>query len=52
MDVIIEVINEHGEIKLYNDLTENEKDEVREKITNKLIESFARDFKTGLPLIG
>lgn len=43
MEAIIEIMNENGEIKLFNDLTENEKDEVREKITNKLIQIFAND---------
>lgn len=42
-NVIIKVVYENGERKLYDNLTETEKNEFRECITNKLIQAFARD---------
>jgi hypothetical protein len=39
----IKVINEKGEIRIFNELPKKEQNEIRHRITNKLIEAFAKD---------
>lgn len=43
MEPIIEIVNNNGEIKVFNDLSPDEQYEIRKRITNRLIEAFVKD---------
>jgi hypothetical protein len=43
MKTIIKVINDHGEIQIFNELPKDEQEKIRHNITNRLIEAFAKE---------
>jgi len=50
---IVRVIDKNGEKKILNELSEIEQNEIREKITNKIIESFSKYIdRKGLSITG
>ena len=44
MKSTIKVINDKGEIRVFNELPEKEQNEIRQRITNRLVEVFAKRY--------